>query len=179
MSFKVIFISLVLCLIALPEAPERIAWEEDRPLTWADFKGNPDYLLSFVATTNSGISHSYSIDSNGFLDKSSSKVLAHFYPTFSWYKPADTTAAILRHEQSHFDITEMYARKLRKRIQDYAFTSNSNEEIKYLYRLTEDERREAQRLFDQETDHSRLQKEELRWAERIKDSLEKYWIYTP
>lgn len=179
MDPKTILFSFLICLFIKPLPPERIVWEEDRALIWADFKGNPDYLLSFVATTNSGMSHSYSINSNGFLDKSSSTVLAHFYPTFSWYKPADTTAAILRHEQSHFDITEMYARKLRKRIEDYNFTSNAKEEIKYLYRLTEEERRETQRLFDQETDHSRIQKEERQWEERIKDSLEKYWIYTP
>jgi hypothetical protein len=179
MLSKIVFFSLIVCCLIRPTPPERLVWDADRQLEWSDFKGSPDYLLDYVATTNSGMSHSYGINGNGFLDKSTSSVLAHFYPTFSWYKPADTTAAILRHEQTHFDITEVYARKLRKRIQEYVFTANSNEEIKQLYKTIETERREAQRLFDQETDHSRLKDRELFWAERIRDSLEKYWVYTP
>ena len=179
MPSKIVFASLVLFFLVKPLPPERLVWDADKKLEWSDFKGNPDYLLDFVATTNSGMSHSYGIDGNGFLDKSTSSVLAHFYPTFSWYKPADTTAAILRHEQSHFDITEVYARKLRKRIQEFTFTANANEEIKRLYEITENERREAQRLFDNETDHSRLQDQERIWVKRIRDSLEKYWVYTP
>lgn len=178
MRIKPWHIIMVLLSLSFAEQPERLVWEENRPLSWSDFKGNPDYLLDFVATTNSGMSHSYGIDGYGVFDKSSSKVLAHFYPTFSWYMPADTTAAILRHEQTHFDITELYARKLRKRIQEYAFTANSNEEVKQLYATTEQERRATQHLFDKETDHSRLLEQERIWQERIKDSLEKYWVFT-
>jgi len=179
MFFKSWHIVFVLLSLSFIETPERIEWEEDKPLRWSDFKGTPDYLLDFVATTNSGMSHAYAIDSNGVLDKSTSSVLAHFYPTFSWYKPADTTAAILRHEQSHFDISEIHARKLRKRIQEFQFTANSKEEIKRLYDITEQERRYTQQLFDKETGHSRSKEQERFWARRIKDSLEKYWVYTP
>lgn len=179
MSLKAITFSLFACTVILPNPPERLKWEEDRPLQWSDFKGSPDYLLDYVATTNSGMSHKYTIDGNGVLDKSSSEVNAHFYTTFSWYKPEDTTAAILRHEQSHFDITEIHARKLRKRIYEFKFTENSKEEIKRLYQITEQERRDTQHLFDQETDHSRLKDQEVKWAERIRDSLEKYWVFTP
>lgn len=170
---------MLLFTISLIQKPERLVWEEERLLSWEDFKGSPDYLLNFAATTNSGMSHSYTLDSEGVLDKSRSEVLAHFYSTFSWYKPADTTAAILRHEQSHFDITEMHARKLRKRIEQYNFTVNSKEEIKQLYQLTEQERVATQRLFDKETEHSRLMNYERLWEKRIKDSLKKYRDYTP
>lgn len=179
MFLKSWHILIVLVSLSFYEPPERMAWEEERPLRWSDFKGTPDYLIDFAATTNSGMSHAYAIDSNGVLDKSSSSVLAHFYPSFSWYKAADTTAAILRHEQSHFDISEIHARKLRKRIQEYAFTTNSKAEIKQLYQLTEQERKNTQALFDKETNHSRIKEQELLWARRIKDSLEKYWVYTP
>ncbi len=179
MQLKAWYILIAVLSFTFSNPPERWVWEEDRALRWSDFKGSPDYLLDFAATTNSGMSHSYTIDGNGVLDKSSSEVLAHFYPTFSWYKPADTTAAILRHEQSHFDITEMHARKLRKRIHEFSFTANSKEEVKKLYEVTEQERRRTQELFDRETDHSRNKDQEVLWQKRIKDSLEKYWVFTP
>lgn len=179
MYLKPGYILVILLFISFVSPPERFAWDEERPLRWSDFKGAPDYLLNFVATTNSGMTQSYTIDGYGVLDKSSSTVMAHFYPTFSWYKPADTTAFILRHEQSHFDITEIHVRKLRKRIQEYSFTANSKEEIKQLYEITEQERRATQRLFDEETDHSRIKGQEILWQERIRDSLEKYWVFTP
>jgi len=179
MPIKLGYSIVILLCLSFSTSPERMAWDEDRALRWSDFKGAPDYLLDFVATTNSGMTQSYSIDSDGVLDKSTSTVLAHFYPTFSWYKPADTTAAILRHEQSHFDITEIHVRKLRKRIHEFTFTTNSKEEIKQLYQITEQERRATQRLFDKETDHSRIKDQELLWQQRIRDSLERYWIFTP
>ena len=172
-----VFIIVVLSLTFF-NPPERLTWEEGRKLSWSDFKGNPDYSLAFVATTNSGISHSYAIDGKGVLDKSSSKVRAHFYTTFSWYKPESVTKAILEHEQKHFDISEIYARKFRKRIQEFQFTTNSKEEIKNLYKSTEEERRNTQQLFDKETDHSKRKNQELLWANRIKDSLKKYEAYT-
>ena len=178
MSVRSGCILVLLLLISFVSPPERFAWDEERPLRWSDFKGAPDYLLNFAATTNSGMTQSYTIDGYGVLDKSSSKVLAHFYPTFSWYKPADTTAVILRHEQSHFDITEIHVRKLRKRIQEFTFTVSSKEEIKKLYEFTEQERREAQKLFDKQTDHSRIKSQEILWQKRIKDSLRKYSQFT-
>lgn len=179
MQSKFCFIAIILLSLSLVQPPERLTWEEERLLRWSDFKGDPDYLLDFVANTNSGMSYSYAINGNGLLDKSASIVLAHFYPTFSWYKPADTSETLLQHEQSHFDITEIHARKLRKKIQEYTFTTNSIEEIKQLYQATEQERRDTQKRFDKETDHSRLKDQEKIWTKRIKDSLEKYGVYTP
>lgn len=179
------FTKLLLSLIILSlcsintTSPERLVWEEDRPLQWSDFKGAPDYLVPFAATTNSGMSQSYSIRGDGTLDRASSIVLAHFYPTFSWYKPADTSAFILKHEQTHFNITELYARKLRKRISEYSFTKNAAKEIKMLYHKTEKERKNAQEAYDKATNHSRNRSVEEYWSQAIKDSLELYWVYTP
>lgn len=178
MSIKSWGVIMILLYCSFVAQQERLVWDEDRLLQWSDFKGNPDYLLDYAATTNSGISHSYVIDSYGVLDKSKSTVVAHFYPSFSWYKAADTTATLLRHEQTHFAITEVYARKLKKCIQEYTFTTNSQEEVKQLYTAVEEARKAAQRLYDAHTDHSRLKEEELIWQARIRDSLKKYWQYS-
>jgi len=171
---KTLVIIFIVCctFISGIERPERFAWDEQNKLNWSDFKATPDYGSPYAATANSGISHAYAIDGRGFYDKDESKVTAHFYPTFSWYKPADTSGTILRHEQAHFDITEIHARKLRKRIAQFTFSKNSSKEVKILYDNIEKERRAMQDQFDVDTHHSRDIQQEFIWENKIAKMLE-------
>ena len=52
----------ILLLFFIPSEidEEKIPWNEDRKLTWADFRGVPNGPLHYVASTNSGVSFSYS-----------------------------------------------------------------------------------------------------------------------
>ena len=171
-----------LCLLFLfsfsnDEQPKRLAWESDRKLQWSDFEAPADDLLPYAATANSGMSHSYAITDNGEFLRSTSEVKAHFYPEFSWYKSKDTTAVILAHEQSHFDITEIHARKFRKRIEEFEFTTNAAVEVRELYDLTENERMQMQNRFDKESQHSLNAEAELFWKNQIARLLEKLDYY--
>lgn len=163
---KLLGISLVV-LSSFTIEPERIAWQSDSQLSWSDFKGKPKGRGSYVASTSSGMSQSYVIDGKGMLDKKETFVTAHFYPEYSWYKVKDTTDALLKHEQTHFNITEVHARMLNARIRSYNFTSNSKAEVKALYERIENERREMQRLFDEETNHSINKEAEKKWEAKI------------
>lgn len=92
-------------------------WVEHPTLTWDDFKGRP---LKFApkpdAETDSGLTGiKFVCNKNGMLDVN---VEARFNPAGSWVRATAKTAALLKHEQGHFDITELYARKLRKAIRD-------------------------------------------------------------
>ena len=125
------------------------------------------------------MSHSYAINHRGYYDKSSAQIYAYFYPTLSWYKPDDASKIILSHEQAHFDITEIHARKLRKRIAEFEFTQNSQTESKALYETTEKERRAMQERFDIDTRHSRDVQQEFVWESKIArmlDELDDYSI---
>lgn len=165
-KFRGLLLALViLCSFAV--VPDRIAWQPNESLSWADFKGSPNARGNFVASTGSGMSQSYVIASNGVLDKKRTHVIAHFYPEYSWYVAKDTTAGLLKHEQTHFDITEIHARILNRRIQSYSFTSNAKAEVKALYEQVEKERRAMQKAFDKETNHSINIEEEKKWEARI------------
>ena len=165
-TYKVLLIALVI-LCSFTVVPDRIEWQSNKTLSWDDFKGQPNGRGSFVASTSSGMSQSYVIGSNGVLNKKETHVKAHFYPEYSWYRAKDTTALLLKHEQTHFDITEIHARLLNARIQSYAFTSNSKEEVKDLYEQAEKERRAMQKAFDKETNHSINKDVEKQWETRI------------
>jgi len=149
------------------DAPERLAWNAKRVLQWSDFKGTPDSLERWAASSTTGISQGYAIDGAGVIDKESLTVTAHFYPEYSWVRHKEKSKHLLAHEQTHFDITEVYARKLKDNIAAFTFTSNSLEEIKMLYKEIEEERIKTQQLFDKETKHSIDHMKEVQWEFKV------------
>ncbi|MDT0645262.1 DUF922 domain-containing protein [Zunongwangia sp. F260] len=154
-------------------------WNENRPLTWEDFRGKPSFSSAYKASTNSGISIGWSLSESG------NKVVlvgydvkANFYPDISWKKDNIVKKDfILAHEQLHFDISELHARKLRKALAEYEGGRNVQKELTAIYRKYEQERSNMQNAFDAESDHSRIEQEELKWRDFVQKELEKYNAY--
>jgi len=163
---------LAVLLVSMSDAPERFEWSKNRPLQWSDFKGSPGTIEGWGATSSTGISQSYSARSDGYINKEAIVVKAHFYPEYSWVRHSQKSKHLLGHEQTHFDITEVYARKLAKKIQETTFTSNAVEEIKALYQEIEKERVATQQLFDKQSEHSINHMKELQWELKVKRWLE-------
>ena len=152
----------------------RIEWSERDRLSWEDFQGYPQGAADYVASTNSGISFSFSYsERNGKRDLTYT-IKSHFYPKLSWYKPELVSEYILKHEQAHFDISELYARILRKKLEEADFSKNVKEEIEIIYEENEEERRTMQNRFDEETDHSKIPEKEYGWRKYIAKQLEVY-----
>ena len=165
---------LALCMAPLPSSTIKMQWDEDRKLTWADFKGTPDAGDSFVASTNSGISFSFSYKVKSGKMTMDYDVQCNFYPELSWYKADLVTDYILKHEQTHFDISELYARKLRKAMEETSFSNNPKEEVNALYQKNETARQQMQTKFDFETDHSKNEPVEIQWRRFVAKELKKY-----
>ncbi|RFN57720.1 DUF922 domain-containing protein [Marixanthomonas ophiurae] len=156
------------------ENKEKIIWTETRQLTWDDFRGAPELGANFVASTNSGMSFSFS-----YTEKNGKRTMEHniscnFYPEQSWFKPGKVSEYILKHEQTHFDISELHARILRKRIAEAKFSKNIKEEIGALYHTTEQERQKLQNQYDLESDHSKNKEKEYYWRQKIANQLNAY-----
>ena len=112
---------------------DSMAWNESRKLTWNDFKANPKPKSNAAALTASGITFGYSVKTSGqrIIDFSVS-VEAHFYPDKSWYLKDKGNAHILKHEQLHFDITELYTRKFKEQLERLVVNQNVKEQMKRL-----------------------------------------------
>ena len=173
---KFLIALLVSFYIFLPSEgdKEKIAWQETRRLSWTDFKGKPRTGANFVASTNSGMSFSFSYTEKNEKRTMDYSVVCNFYPQQSWFKPGQVSAYILKHEQTHFDISELHARKLRKRIEETTFSKNIKKEIEALYRKTEQERQQVQNTYDSESDHSKNKEGEYFWRTKIAQELKKY-----
>ena len=169
MKLSVVFL---LVLIGFSQNdPERIPWSESRKLTWDDFKARAQPGADYVASTSSGISFSLSYAEENGRSKVDYSVVSFFNPEKSWYKVDRVSAHILNHEQTHFNITELFARKLRKRLATHQFTINAKKEANILYQEIEQQRQEMQHKFDAETDHSRDIEKELYWESYIVKQL--------
>ena len=153
---------------------ERVGWKENA-LTWSDFKGAPDPASPFSANTSSGISYGWSMKGSATGKEYSSEVTSFFIPGKSWVKGGSASAKLLDHEQLHFDITELFARKLRKALAEFDFDNapDLKADLQALYNNAERERALVQQKFDVETRHSMNEAAQLEWQKFIKKELKK------
>ena len=162
---------LFLLIVEVSQEKDAIPWQPDRKLSWADFKGTPPGGKRVAATTASGISYSYTtIGSNGRY-KLDYKVTTLFYPHQSWYHSELCDSVVLSHEQLHFDISELYARKMRFRLERTSFSENVKQEIRDIYQETLKELADFQDQYDWETNFSRNREAQLEWNARIAEAL--------
>jgi len=164
-------ILLVIFNISSVQSQEEVLWEPDFRFTWEDFKGNVPIGSNAAATTASGISYNFSTFYENDELTIDYKVYAYFYPIRSWYKPEVCNDVTILHEQLHFDITELYARKLRKQLAETKFTDNVKEEVGEIYKIILRQLNDFQNKYDSETNYSRNLIVQERWVDEINSAL--------
>jgi hypothetical protein len=170
---------IVLCLFLFVQDEEIITWTQKQKLLWGNFKGEPKYNTSAVAITASGLTYLYSSKTYSNSDKIeyTVNVSAQFYPEKSWYLKKRVNDTVLGHEQLHFDITELYSRKFRKRVKNTKFTKNGQQEIAEIYQQINKELSAMQNEYDNGSNYSRHYDGQVRWQKRIAKELQKYKDY--
>ena len=143
-----------------------IPWEASC-LKWTDFKNTPPLNQKLiVASTYSGIKWSgkaYNDDTIQF------NIVSNFYQKKSWTRTRDSLT--LLHEQKHFDITELFARKVRKYILNSILISKEilkvYGKIQSIVKLEQN----YQKLYDKETNHGNNTRKQLEWNIKIGNEL--------
>lgn len=81
---------------------------------------------------------------------------------------------ILRHEQTHFDISEIYARLMRKKISqlDFKKTKSVNAEINRIYQSTMKEYFAEQDRYDKDAEHGLNPVKQKQWNEDVARRLD-------
>ncbi|MBZ9632530.1 DUF922 domain-containing protein [Salegentibacter sp. LM13S] len=178
MKFWCFLLILVLTMPILAQEDERVSWNADKPLNWSDFKASPKKHLPYKANTNSGLSFSWSSTESNSGIELNYEVGSNFYPNRSWVKEIEEVDYLLAHEQLHFDITELHARKLRKALESYEPNGKMKKELDSIYSETEKQRRQMQTHFDKETNHSINKEAEFEWRQFLKQELDKLKNYS-
>jgi len=111
----VVGISLVWALDTIIESP----WEKSRSLTWNDFRGIPNLNSPYLAWVEGDLKYKYEwkTENSGTCKYRFTKAeaVAYFSKIESWVKEKGKTDALLKHEQGHFDILEIHAKKFNER----------------------------------------------------------------
>jgi hypothetical protein len=150
-----------------------LTWNASRKLTWEDYKAKPDPGSDAAASTTTLLLIDYKISNTSF----SYKIKSHFSKNRSWGRHKD--AYILSHEQGHFDIAEIFARKLHKLMSEYRFDLKTyQKELKKIYEKVTDEKEEMQNEYDQETRHSINREKQAAWLKKIALLLTEYESYS-
>ncbi|MGB5461370.1 DUF922 domain-containing protein [Eudoraea sp.] len=157
--------------MSFAQEEETILWHPKQRLSWSNFKAEPVEGSKVAATTASGLSYQFSTTEEGGKYVLDYTISTYFYPDRSWYQPKICDEVILSHEQLHFDISELFGRKMRKIMDATTFTKNVKAEVKAIYRQINKELAEFQQLYDQETNYSRNIEQQLSWNQKIKDAL--------
>jgi len=171
-----------------------IRWSARRPLTWSDFRGPVDAAPGErVAMTAATLrwSYEYSLERDGNVCEYWVKTVrseAVFNPADSWVRPGYSTDAILRHEQSHFDLTEVFKRELDARTAGLVGARSGCSGATLTQAVQSAERGAAakvqsifddvwnsyvaaQSLYDSQTQHGTLGDVQAVWSRAVTDAL--------
>jgi len=153
---------------------DAIVWAQRRPLVWADFRAEPPADAGAVAAeTGYSLIHGAACTRSTF----EFRVVAAFRPRDSWVRlgvlrtPLDSTRA-LRHEQTHFDLTEVHARRLRRYFAELMAPcrASTGDLSAMADRIGRDEKA-AQAQYDAETANGRTLAQQARWEKDVASQL--------
>lgn len=164
---KSICICITFFLLSLSASEHQFPWSKNRKLTWEDFKGKPVKSNFAAALTFTDIQINASLI-DGQLNV---EVNNYFDSKLSWTKNKES-ASLLAHEQLHFDITELYTRKIRKKLKEIISeeairNGTVNKESSKLLK----EWKEFQLQYDSETNHGVLANKQKEWELKVQNLL--------
>jgi hypothetical protein len=154
-------------------AQDTIRWKKESSLVKENFKAKHP-VGKALATTYSGL-YFHSEPKGGSL---MFYVEAIFSKSKSYMK--DDSPYILKHEQIHFDITELYARKFRQAIIDKDFTKvkNISETMQKIANKIVKEWQKEENKYDNDTEHGFNAAKQKLWNEKIEKRLAESEIYS-
>ncbi len=147
-----------------------IEWEEGRPLSWDDyelrvFKSHKGQL----AITS--VKHTVRGYLNDEIPDFEVKVL--FIKRDSWTTDKEDLE-LLAHEQLHFDIGELFRRRIVKRINGLRKQGEKQKAIyRYVIRKELSEFRNFSKSYDKATRHGSLKEEQAKWQKDVWDELKR------
>ena len=150
---------------------DQFQWAEHSKLSWDDFKGAVNAANdASAAATYCGIG----IKTNNCTREGKPEIVIYntFYTKKSWVREDARIASILEHEQGHFDLCEIYTRKLRQRVCNLDLNMpNAKQALIDLYTEVSNEYENRQRAYEQETVHGTDIMQQKKWLEMISNEL--------
>lgn len=153
-------------MLAQSNKADLIHWKERQKLTWADYQGKPDPDAGAAASTATflGVEYNFKDGNLGYV------ITCSFSRSKSW--GLHKNEYILTHEQGHFDIAEIFARQLYKKLKAYTFDKkNYQADLRKIYEDVTKAKEDMQNTYDLETNHSINKEKQAEWMQKISREL--------
>ena len=166
MRFSLLLISFVLFAF---QSSDKIPFKDNSLLTWDDFKGPPQNNSPYKALTETQTT----IDIKTKGDEAFITIQNYFDKNLSWTKGKDNPN-LLGHEQTHFNISEVWTRKFRQRLKGKTYSVKTfQKELNAIHSEIHKEAKAMQTEYDKETEHSVNEANQLKWNKKISNELQK------
>lgn len=156
-----------------------IHWSPQRKLTWDDFKGTLSATSYFNFGAVSSCDLKMETNRLSVFKKPKFYTEAVFNCYISWVRPrARGDSTTLAHEQCHFDIAELYRRKLQQQLQQPGISVLELEEaVKRMSRDIGKQMAKRNDVYDEETDHGLNRQRQQEWQLLIAAELDALKMY--
>ncbi|MEA3238509.1 MAG: DUF922 domain-containing protein [Candidatus Bipolaricaulota bacterium] len=187
MLVVLVTIAFLLTVGAIAQVSEHVPWSAEQQVTWKLFLAPypQDGCMQAEAaaihmTLNWSVSYVIDYERSkgtwyGYVDKSMINVTNTMEPLLSWAASDGKSVDVLHHEQRHFDLNEVYARKLVGRLALPHATGTGKDEVRTALRkeinatasAVLDMASQMQSLYDDETEHGTNAETQTNWAAKI------------
>ena len=163
----------------LARAGGNVPWSASTPLAWRQFRGKPQSTYFTVAQTSASVTYQIGC----LRSETRFAALATFSTTDSWVRadiPADTVAGppTLRHEQTHFDLAEVFARELRRALSTTPGLCPANlQRARQLFDSLSVVSQERNARYDAETAHGTRHEAQAAWSADVNTRLDSLAAY--
>ena len=170
-SMRKYLIFIFFILFTIISAQDKIFWNENTSLKWEDFQAKPN-IKKVAALSYCGIQF-YSCEESTRRNPVY-RIRAYFMPSKSWSWSNYRYSYVLKHEQLHFDIAELYTRKIRK-----YFSENlvKMENAVIEYQSIFNEYTDYQELYDEETHHGTKDHKQKDWELSIQSQMKELEMF--
>lgn len=146
------------------------SWSLEAPLQWADFSGKPDSPETiYAAATYAGLA--LDVRDVTISGRVTFKIRAVFDSRRSWAHPDRSDDYVLAHEQLHFDIAELYARRLERKLNALQLKVKDKEVAKRMLVQYNIAQMKEQERYDTECVHGLNQENQLSWRTKVDREL--------
>jgi len=179
-----VLISIVLVFDSFSIVPDNslIYWSKNRKISWDDFTVKADMQNSALSCVAYREEISYHAMDRSHMDSIIVEATANFDKRCSYVKPDSKTSYLLVHEQGHFDIAEINARRFRKALKEYVPKrydySTMKGDISAIDNKILNEWNTDNTLYDKETNRSENKVEQKKWNEKIAKELKELEGYS-
>ena len=181
MSARFLFLLLLLLFSKKMAAQDehKLYWNKNIPLQWSHFKGPVDTSSKFHASTFCEIfsEYNWTVKNNRYTFTFTTG--SYLNTSRSWSVKEKQTPGLLRHEQLHFDIAELFARVYLQRLNKTVYTSTFKSKIEQINQDNLRNLKVMQDLYDEQTYHSEDKYMQAKWEVYVAKLLNSPTLINP